>query len=144
VGRGVPVLFRLCSGWVGVPLGFPPSGFPPLPRRVPRREFFFALRLQQRIACVSAAATRRIIALFSRNFSATVCMSTHKHLCRPTCRQTNRQTDHGTYHATPRGSWWRICGMPCHATPRHHSGADLWLFHRNVSDTGNKASTFYA
>jgi hypothetical protein len=124
-GVGSPSCSGSVLGGSGFRRGSLPRGSLPCLAECPAGNFFFAFRLQQRIAYVSAAATRRIITLFSRNFSATVCMSTHGHPHRQLYRQTDIQTDHGIYHTIPRGSWWRICGIPYHTIPRYHSGADL-------------------
>jgi hypothetical protein len=128
-GSGVPVLFRLCSGWVGVPSGFPPWGFPPLPRRVPRREFFFAFTLHWRLACVSDAATRRIALLFSREtfLPLSVCRHTDTHTDTHTDKWTDRQI---MVHATPHqggrgGESVAHHTTPCHAMP-HHATTPQW------------------
>jgi hypothetical protein len=145
-GSGVPVLVPALL-WVGRVPAFPRGPFP-ASQSAPQL-IFFAFRLQWRTACVSVAATRRIVALFSRNFSERACRHSVICICHSPCQlhlmqraraqtdmQTRRQTDRQIMvhampcHAMRRGSWWKICGtpchaMPCHAMPRCHGGADL-------------------
>jgi hypothetical protein len=109
--------------------------------------FLFVFRLQWRTAHVSDAATRRIIALFSRNFSATVCMSTHGHLRRQTYRQTDRQTDHGTYHAMPCQGGRGGESVACHTTPYHdttvvQTSSLLYSANWHSSSISRQASSF--
>jgi hypothetical protein len=102
-GSGVPVLFQLCPGWVGVPSGFPPSGFPPLPRRVPRREFVFSR--------LGSSSEQRAFRLHRETFlPLSACQHTDTH--------TDRQTDRSWY--TPHHAKGVVVeNLWCHATPHH-------------------------